>query len=173
MSVSEQGPFRLETVFRIASSQEEQLAHQMALLQEAHRAEEARLLWLRQLQAQALQEQCAASDRETLSVPRLLQASSYAEILTGRIRLQMDVLDESLERVENCRSLLLAASQRRRMLEKLKEQQRERRHAYLERLEVADAAETSNNQYLRRRAADQGAEDAWNDRAAERWSRAK
>lgn len=106
--------------------------------------------YLRGLYARTLEEDGVHAGR--VSVPRLVQAELYADALLHRIRLQVERLDESRKRLQEGRSELLAASQRRRMLEKLKDQHEQRQREHEDHLEVVESSEVSTTQFLRRRA---------------------
>jgi flagellar FliJ protein len=114
--------FRLEKVLDMRLQREKLLSKQyQELLAQAER-ERRFLLELQELQAER-REELARKQRGSVEVQEVMNYFTYLEALAERIEEQVIRVREAEERAEEARQELLRASQERKAVEKLKEQQ--------------------------------------------------
>jgi flagellar FliJ protein len=114
--------FRLQKVLEMREQREKLLSRQYneLLMQLEH--ERRLLLELQQLQAER-REELAKKQRGAVEVHEVMNYFTYLEALAERIEEQVLRVREAEERAEEARQELLRASQERKAVEKLKEQQ--------------------------------------------------
>jgi flagellar export protein FliJ len=151
MTARNSGEFRLETVLRVATRREEQVAQEFGLLEQAYRVEAEHLRRLLEEQAVLLDAGVASQAPGDLDVHWLDASDRYAEVLAFRIAYQAERVEQCLGRVQEGRARLLEATQKRKMLDTLKEQDRKRWRAELDRSEAAEMAEIGTARFLRHR----------------------